>query len=66
MKRIFKAGKYLRNSLTETKIDRWEWTRNKGLYVVFKNGLSYKSGYTLPEFLTGKYENFTELKQEDE
>jgi len=61
MRRIFKAGKYLKNCLIETRVDRWEWTPGKGLWVIFKDGFTFKSDYTLPEFLTGKYENFTEV-----
>lgn len=43
--------RYFFPSKKGTSIHHWEWTKRNGLRVVFTDGLSCKSGWTLPELL---------------
>jgi hypothetical protein len=50
--RTFKhRSKYIRNLSIITCIERWEWTKSRGLYVIFTDGIKCKSSYTLPELI---------------
>ena len=51
-KRVFKpAGEFVRGCSFRTWVDRWEWTPSRGLRCIFRDGLNWKSEYTLPELL---------------
>jgi len=60
MKRVFiPTKKYIGNTMIETSVEKWEWTRRKGLRVFYKNGTEYQSAYLLKELPRG--ENIKEI-----
>ena len=54
--RIFKrasTSEFIGRSNIKTKVSHWEWTKGRGLYAVFIDGVRWKSEYTSPELLSG-------------
>lgn len=45
------VSRFVGRTTVVTTIKRYFWTRSRGLYVEFKDGLKVKSDYTLPELL---------------
>ena len=62
-KRVFvPARRFVGHTTIETTVERWEWTRGKGIKTFYKDGLICKSAYrTLRELLAG--ENASEIEK---
>ena len=54
-KRIFKVRPYRTQGSDCYCIDRYEWTKNSGLMVIFIDGLKCKSSYTLNELCRSNF-----------
>jgi len=48
------VSQYCGNTTILTCINKWIWTRSRGLRVVYKDGLICKSEYTLKELFKGE------------
>ena len=61
-KRVFiSTSKRIGNTSILTNIDKWVWTKGRGLQVVWKNGERWKSDYkNIKELFAG--ERVTEIK----
>ncbi len=50
MKRVFEpTSKFCKGTRIETRVKHWIWTKGRGLWVVYKDGIKCKSEYTLKE-----------------